>query len=131
MNDHEESISDKQAADAVVLEKVGSVKWYKILKVFLVRVPLWVFVLIAVVIGAWMGYNSFTEEDPVNLRPAVRDAKELTVTIATCDEQIDAHGIDIRKEELRLIDQFKEVENVKKVTVRIDRKDKLCVASSK
>lgn len=108
------------------VKDVGKFPWKKLLKVFVVfklRVPLWSIAIIFVLIFGYMGFNSVTTEDPVNLRPIVKDSKRVDVTVIMCNERVDELDLNIRKEELRLQDKFEKVENAEEARVAIKRQN--------
>ncbi len=119
-----------EAHEETNLAQLGSFHWEKLFRIFLVRIPLWLVAVLMLVIGGWIGYTRFTSEDPVSLRPAILDAKKVDITIVTCDDQIDKRNLDIRKEELKLIEKLEDIEKVGYAEVRIDRDDKLCSDSA-
>jgi hypothetical protein len=121
MNEENEEEFEKQTEEESELEKIGRVKWTKIFRVFLFRIPLWFVVLLLVIIGGWMGYRKIASDNPVNLRPSVQDARKVNIIITTCDEQIDKHDINIRKEELRLQKDLENTEHVEDAQVHINR----------
>lgn len=122
MNDNNEV----QGAQDAELENVASFQWTKLFRVFKVRVPLWAIMIVVVVWGGWLGYMKISSNDPVNLRPAITNAKKVEVEIFTCDKQIDENNVNIRQEELRLQNKFQDVENVGNADVRITRDRDLC-----
>ncbi len=121
--------NDVGGATDAELEKVASFQWGKLLRVFKVRIPLWVIAIVVVIWGGWIGYMRFSTDNPVHLRPAITDAKKVSIEIFTCDKQIDEHNINIRQEELRLQNSFQNTENVASANVRITRDQKLCAKS--
>lgn len=117
--------------EADSLKDVGTFKWGRLLKVFLIRIPLWLVILVFVALGAWSGYSKITAPDkPVNLRPAISEALSVNVVITTCNDKIDEAGYNIREEEKRLEGKFEDVEKVGQASVIINRDDKGCTASS-
>lgn len=131
MNDHKDdsakhSRSESENTEHEHLQKAGSIEWTKFFRIFLFRIPLWLITAVAIVIGGWSGYSKLTEVQPVNLRPAISEAKKVEIVITTCNDKIDAAGFDIRKEETRLEKKFKDVENVVDTSVLIQRDEKNC-----
>lgn len=101
----------------------NSREWLKFFKIFLFRVPLWVFVVGFLVIGSVNLYQSWTTDSPTNLKPAITDSPATHIRITMCNERVDDIGLNVRNEELRLEKRFEDVENVEKARVRISRQD--------
>ena len=108
------------------LKDVAKFSWTKIFKVLLLRMPIWLVLLVALIFGSFYGYSKFTKEEPVNLRPAITNAINVEITINTCNKQIDEQGCDIRDGEQKLEKERKETEGVKNAIVLIQRTHKKC-----
>src|SRR5690606_22505344 len=108
----EESFEEKDLKD------IGRFPWKKLFRVFLLRIPLWLIVLLVLVIGIVGTFRYISRDEPVELKPAVTDAREVNIRITTCDDIIDERGFDIRETEKKLEERLQEKENVQEADVR-------------
>ncbi|MFN8015633.1 MAG: hypothetical protein U0R17_03350 [Acidimicrobiia bacterium] len=126
MANDENSETNKEIREANATEKT-----FNFFKVLGFRIPLFIPLLLAILYFGYIGYKKITVDPPVNLRPAIQDARGVNITIFTCNENIDSDGYNIRDEERRLVKKFQSVEKVRAASVTINRDSKDCPTINK
>lgn len=88
-------------------------------KILKTKLPIWLIVGCLIAFSFFRLYIYFTKDEPVNLRPAIKNAEDVRLIITICDEKADEEKIKTNDEANRLEEKLKDDEGVKKVNVAI------------
>lgn len=100
----------------------GNAKKY--LELFLrIKIPIWVIIVLLVISGGYVGYRNLTTDGPTTVEKIATNAPKLSVNVTMCNARVDKLNLNLRKEELRLIKRFEDVEKVEVANVHIAHHD--------
>lgn len=88
-------------------------------KILKTKLPIWLIVGCLIAFSFFRLYIYITRDEPVNLRPAITNAKDVRIIITVCDEEAKAKDINVHDEAKRLENKLKDDEKVEDANVAI------------